>query len=175
MSTPINRIPEDPHKTLDEDQEVVQNIIQELKEQENPPPQNQPLDNYEPQRARRQAPPARDFDFYEEDEMHPPQSRDYYSQEVRQIPHDQVNHHQPSFPQKDSYSQSIWQKLWHEAKEPLLVLILYVLSNLRVFDKLFMRYIPRMSTDIGTLNFMGILAKAIIVTMIFFLFKKFIK
>ena len=44
-------------------------------------------------------------------------------------------------------SQSIWQQLWQNLKEPLLVLVLYVLSNLRVFDKVFMRYIPITPTD----------------------------
>ncbi|RYE12261.1 MAG: hypothetical protein EOP45_23160 [Sphingobacteriaceae bacterium] len=174
MSTPINRIPEDPHRSLDEDQETIQNIIQEIKDQENPPPLQQPIDQYEPSRPRRNPAPQRGaerFEYYEEDDVpyreNVPQEVRYASQQQPQT----TNH----ISKQPSVSQSIWQKLWQDLKEPLLVLVLYVLSNLRVFDKIFMRYIPRVSNDIGTLNFMGILAKAIVITIIFFLFKKFIR
>ena len=173
MSTPINRIPEDPHRSLDEDQETIQSIIQEIKDQENPPPVQQPIDQYEPSRPRRNASPQREvFQYFDEDEV---PYREPMPQEVRYVSQQQPQATQTFSSKNSSVSQSIWQKLWQDLKEPLLVLVLYVLSNLRVFDKVFMRYIPRVSNDIGTLNFMGILAKAIVITIIFFLFKKFIK
>lgn len=157
MSTPMADIPEDPHKTLDEDQELVQSIIQEIKSQENPPPQT--------------APPRQVYDDDSQDVQTAPEQYQYYEEAPRY-------HHEPPPPEPKRQvlvETSLWKRLWNEVKEPLLVLALYILSNLRILDKVFMRYVPRMASDIGTLNFLGVFAKGIIVTMLFFLLKKVIK
>lgn len=159
MSTPIARIPEDPHKTLDEDQELVQSIIQEIKSQENPPPQT--------------APPPQAYEDDQAEDAQPNQEQYQYYEEA--APRYQREPPPPEPKRQPLVETSLWKRLWNELKEPLLVLVLYILSNLRILDKVFMRYVPRMASEIGTLNFVGVLAKGIIVTMLFFLIKKAIK
>lgn len=169
MSTPIGKIPEDPHRTLDEDQELVQSIIQEIKSQETPA--QEPVPDY---LSRQESLPgsADQFQYYEDGPQngHQSEARDDHHDAYHRSEHP-VQHLEP----RPTSNQSVLAKIWQEAKEPLLVLCLYIIFGLRIFDKTFMRYIPRMASEVGTLNFIGVLAKGIILTLLFFIIKKFIK
>ena len=57
---------------------------------------------------------------------------------------------------------------------PLIVVILFVLFNLEIVDKTLTKLIPKISNEYGSINLKGVILKAIIVGIIFFVIKMFI-
>lgn len=149
MSTPIEKIPDDPRASADEDAELVQSIMADLKSQEmsdtassvdSPPPQP----------------------VYSADDMYDTQP-DYYD-DVDALP-----------PPAAEHSRTLLSRLWLEAKEPIIVLLLSVLFGLPIVDNILTRYMPRFSSAGAGLNTIGVICKAIVITIVFFMLKKFVR
>lgn len=148
MSTPIEKIPDDPRASADEDAELVQSIMADLKSQEmsdtassvespHPPPVYSADDMYESE-----------ADYDDADVLPPPVAEQ---------------------------SRTLLCRLWLEAKEPIIVLLLSVLFGLPLVDRILTRYMPRFSAEGGTLNTIGVICKAIVITIVFFMLKKFVR
>lgn len=162
MSTPIEQIPTDPHRTLDEDQELVQSIIQEIKQHEG--------GNFDEEDV--QMPPP--------DTMRQPAQRPFRQEEYSQFYEDnspqEPRYQQPaSVPVPQPKSLTLVQKLINESKDPLLVLVLYAVFGLPLLDNLLMKYIPRVITTSGRVGFAGVMLKGILLTIAFYIVKKLLK
>lgn len=161
MSTPIDKIPDDPHRTLDEDQELVQSIIKEIKQHE---AGSQPEQQMELQQ-----------EYIEEPE---PQA---YSnmQNNRPLENSQYYHNQePDFAKpvsKPPQQKTFLQKLIHESKDPIIILLLYIAFGVPLVDRLLLKSIPRLMTTAGNLGFTGVIFKGVLLTLFFFVIKKFVK
>ena len=149
MSTPIEKIPDDPRASADEDAELVQSIMADLKSQE--------MSDTASSVDGPQAVPA-----YNADDMY--DSQPDYDDDVDVTP-----------PPATEPSRTLWRSLWLEAKEPVIVLLLSVLFGLPLVDRILTRYMPRFSADGGTLNTIGVICKAIVITIVFFMLKKFVR
>ena len=57
---------------------------------------------------------------------------------------------------------------------PLIVIVLFILFNIGVVDKTLTRLIPKVANSYGNINLKGVILKAIIVGIIFFVIKMFI-
>jgi hypothetical protein len=57
---------------------------------------------------------------------------------------------------------------------PLIVVVLFVLFNLGIVDKTLTRLIPKVANGYGSINLKGVILKAIIVGIIFFVIKMFV-
>ena len=57
---------------------------------------------------------------------------------------------------------------------PLIVIILFVLFNMGVVNKTLTRFIPKIANEYGTINMKGIVLKAVIVGILFFIVRMFI-
>ena len=57
---------------------------------------------------------------------------------------------------------------------PLIVVVLFILFNLGIVDKTLTKLIPKVRNEYGSINLKGVILKAIIVGIIFFVIKMFI-
>ena len=57
---------------------------------------------------------------------------------------------------------------------PLIIVVLFVLFNLGVVDKTLMKLIPKVANDYGHINMKGVILKALIVGILFFVIRMFI-
>ena len=57
---------------------------------------------------------------------------------------------------------------------PLIVVVLFILFNLGIVDKTLTRLIPKVANSYGNINLKGVILKAIIVGIIFFVIKMFV-
>lgn len=149
MTTPIDKIPDDPRASADEDAELVQSIMADLKSQE-----------MSDTGSCVEAPPTPPV--YNADDMY--DSQQDYDDDVDVTP-----------PPAAVQTRTLWCSLWLEAKEPIIVLLLSVIFGLPLVDRILTRYMPRFSAEGGTLNTIGVICKAIVITIFFFLLKKFVR
>jgi hypothetical protein len=66
---------------------------------------------------------------------------------------------------------SLVQKITSEVKLPLIVAVLFVILSLPQFNRLLTRFLPKLLAETGELNMMGLLAKGIILAILFFAIK----
>ena len=66
-------------------------------------------------------------------------------------------------------------KVFNEMKQPLLILCLYMVFGLSTVDKILMKYIPRITSSVGNLNYFGTLLKGVALTIVFYVGNKFLK
>lgn len=165
MSTPIQDIPNDPNANYEEDAQLVDSLMKELNPQ---PPQQQ----FQQQQQQQQ--------FQQMPEMVPQmQQPGYYNpydaqapQEFPQSPVPAAPRPQPrAGPQPGSFAQ----RMWSEAKGPIIVLALAVLFGLPTLDRILGRFLPRLVTEAGSMNLFGVLTKAVLLALAFFIIAKLVK
>lgn len=155
MSTPLDRIPNDPNKAVDEDTEAVQAILREFKNQESA----DKAGAYAPEPVEYEQEPAPPQQYHREG---PPQQYEEYE---RTAP--------PPRPTKAA-PPTLTQRLVQEAKEPLLVLVLCLLFGVPAVNALLLKWIPRIASEAGGMNMFGVLMKATLITIAFYLAKKLV-
>jgi hypothetical protein len=69
---------------------------------------------------------------------------------------------------------SFVQKITNEIKIPIIVAILFVILSLPQFNRLITRFIPRLLSETGDLNMMGLGFKAVIIAILVIIAKLFI-
>lgn len=149
MSTPIDQVPDDPHPNDEEDPQMIQELLEQF---------NQGEQAAQPAQAAQQAQPAQQqFQYYPEPEQegHEQEQEQYYE-----------HYEEPP--------RSVAARIWGEAKAPLIVLALYLAFGLPLLDRTLTRYIPRIATEAGGMNLIGVLMKAIVVTIVFYLLNKLV-
>jgi hypothetical protein len=111
-----------------------------------------------------------------------------YQMDPSQIPfngpnpniHIQEEDHQPMhYEMMQQYMEpepelSFVQKITNEIKIPLIVAVLFVVLSLPQFNKVLTRFVPRLLSETGDLNTMGLVAKSIIIAILVLLAKLFI-
>jgi hypothetical protein len=63
---------------------------------------------------------------------------------------------------------SLTDKIINQIKLPIVVAVLFVLLSLPQFNRILTKFVPRLLAETGELNMMGLLAKAIILAVLFF-------
>ena len=69
---------------------------------------------------------------------------------------------------------SLFQRILKEAKIPLIVASLFILFNLPLIDKLLAQNLPRIANEAGGMNIFGIVIKAMVLTLTFYLINKLV-
>jgi hypothetical protein len=69
---------------------------------------------------------------------------------------------------------SLVEKITSEVKLPLIVAVLFVILSLPQFNRVLTRFVPKLLAETGELNMMGLLAKGIILAILFFAIKHFV-
>lgn len=149
MSTPLDTLPADTQPT-DDDGELMETIMSELKGQggsEHGPPGS-------PAPTRDTARPA----YYEYDEAAGPPAP-------------------PARPprQQATAGATLAQRIWVELKGPLVAAALFALFSLPLLDRAIARALPRFTTEAGSMNVAGVLIKALVVAIAFYIVSKLAK
>ena len=164
MSTPIENIPQDVN--LEDDAELVEELLQEAGQnsQQYAPPAQQYQPQYPEMVPQRQQPT-----FYNpyHDQV-PPQN--YQPVNQPQVANGPVQ--APSLPPP---SHAFMQRVIAEVKAPLLLMTLYVLFSMPFVDRTVGRLVPRLATEAGTMSFLGIVMKSIVLAILFYIFLKIVK
>jgi hypothetical protein len=69
---------------------------------------------------------------------------------------------------------SFVQKITNEVKIPLIVAVLFVILSLPQFNKVLTKFVPRLLSETGDLNMMGLVAKSIIIAILVLIAKLFL-
>ena len=156
-STPIQNLPQS-NQGEEDDSRIVQSILQEMSEQGGQQ-QNLPEQNSAPQMQ----------------VMSQGQQPQYMQPNVEQMPEYDADEMYDSYEDvQDFKKQSLVDTILKEVREPLVVILLYIGTNLPMLDKLITRYIPKTMTSSGGVNLIGTSLKAIVVAILFYIIKKFL-
>jgi len=153
QSTPIQNL-QQPNEGGEDDSRIVQSILQEMKHQEGSQ-QNLPEQSSAPQM-----------------QIMPQGQQPQYMQQEQEYEPDDVY---------DSYDdvqefkkQSLVDTVMKEVREPFVIILLYMATNLPMINKLITKYIPKTITNTGNVNLIGTSLKAIVVAILFYIIKKFL-
>jgi hypothetical protein len=97
-----------------------------------------------------------------------------------QIQEDQMMDNQPmQYEMMQQYMEqepelSFVQKITNEVKIPLIVAVLFVILSLPQFNKVLTKFVPRLLSETGDLNMMGLVAKSIIIAILVLIAKLFL-
>ena len=96
-----------------------------------------------------------------------------------QIQDHQYDEQQPQYmydmmEQEPEHELSLVEKITSEIKLPLIVAVLFVILSLPQFNRVLTKFVPRLLAETGELNMMGLLAKGIILAILFFAIKHFV-
>ena len=153
-STPIQNLQQSNEGGEEDDSRIVQSILQEMNEQGNNQQQNMPEQNSAPQMQVM------------------PQQQQYMQQEMPEYDPDDAYE---AFEEVQEYKkETLVQTILREVREPLVVIALYVLTNLPMLDKLITKNIPKTMTNTGGVNIIGVSLKAVVVGIVFYIIKKFL-
>ena len=152
-STPIQNLQQSNEGGEEDDSRIVQSILQEMNEQGNNQQQNMPEQNSAPQM---QVMPQQQYMQQEMPEYDPDDAYEAY-EEVQEYK-----------------KETLVQTILREVREPLVVIVLYVLTNLPMLDKLITKNIPKTMTNTGGVNIIGVSLKAVVVGIVFYIIKKFL-
>ena len=152
-STPIQNLQQSNEGGEEDDSRIVQSILQEMNEQGNNQQQNMPEQNSAPQM---QVMPQQQYMQQEMPEYDPDDAYEAY-EEVQEYK-----------------KETLVQTILREVREPLVVIVLYVLTNLPMLDKLITKNIPKNMTNTGGVNIIGVSLKAVVVGIVFYIIKKFL-
>ena len=151
MATPINQIPDDPNQNFDEDSEIVQSILDQYRQD----PVETAAASIDPPQRPPQYPPQQQFEpQYSQEQQYEPQYEEEY------------------YPKPPPPQLSLVARVLAEAKAPLIVLALCIVFGLPIVDHFMVKYIPRISNELGTLNVFGIIIRAIMITIVYYLLQK---
>lgn len=153
-STPIQNLQQSNEGGEEDDSRIVQSILQEMNEQGNNQQQNMPEQNSAPQMQVM------------------PQQQQYMQQEMPEYDPDDAYE---AYEEVQEYKkETLVQTILREVREPLVVIVLYVLTNLPMLDKLITKNIPKTMTNTGSVNIIGVSLKAVVVGIVFYIIKKFL-
>ena len=151
-STPIQNLSQS-NQGEEDDSRIVQSILQEMNEQGGQQ-QNLPEQNSAPQMQVM------------------PQQQQYMQQEMPEYDPDDAYE---AYEEVQEYKkETLVQTILREVREPLVVIALYVLTNLPMLDKLITKNIPKTMTNTGGVNIIGVSLKAVVVGIVFYIIKKFL-
>ena len=69
---------------------------------------------------------------------------------------------------------SLVDKIINEVREPLIVIMCFIIFNLPMLDNIGSKYVKKAYNELGRPNIIGLMVKALLVGIIFYLIKKFI-
>tara|TARA_B100000900_G_C20462892_1_gene668053 strand:+ start:352 stop:816 length:465 start_codon:yes stop_codon:yes gene_type:complete len=151
-STPIQNLQQSNEGGEEDDSRIVQSILQEMNEQG----QSMPEQNSAPQM-----------------QVMPQQQQQQYMQQ--EMPEYDPDDAYEAYEEVQEYKkETLVQTILREVREPLVVIALYVLTNLPMLDKLITKNIPKTMTNTGGVNIIGVSLKAVVVGIIFYIIKKFL-
>ena len=150
-ATPINQLRGDNSNNA----ELVQNILNDFEnEQAQPPsPQQQPQQMSEQQMPQQQQ---------MSEPQQPQMQQQYYSDEEYDM--------EPFYQERELNTT---EQIISEVKRPLLVVLLVFLSNLQMVDDVLLKNFAQLSVD-GNLNMLGLLAKAVLAGVVYYLVNNFV-
>ena len=155
-STPIQNLQQSNEGGDEDDSRIVQSILQEMNEQGNNQQQNMPEQNSAPQM-----------------QVMPQQQQQQYMQQ--EMPEYDPDDAYEAYEEVQEYKkETLVQTILREVREPLVVIALYVLTNLPMLDKLITKNIPKTMTNTGSVNIIGVSLKAVVVGIVFYIIKKFL-
>lgn len=152
QNTPIQNLQQS--NEGEDDSRIVQSILQEMKHQEGSQ-QNLPEQSNTPQMQ----------------VMPQGQQPQYMQPEPEYEPDDVYDSYDDV---QEFKKQSLVDTILKEVREPIVVILLYVATNLPMINKLITKYIPKTVTNTGNVNLIGTSLKAIIVAILFYIIKKFL-
>lgn len=152
-STPINQLRRDDTDNA----ELVQNILNDFESQDGQMPPQQQMQ--QPQQMPQQQMP----------------------QQMHQQQHNAQYYADDSDEEFEDYGEPIYQdrelsttdQVIAEAKRPLLVVLLVFLTNFAMVDDMLLKNFAQLGTD-GSLNMMGVAAKAVVAGLVYYLVNKFV-
>ncbi len=124
----------------------------------------------------------------QQDQMPPQQQMQAQPQMQQQMPRQYVQddsannqYYDDSDEEYENYGEPIYQdrelsttdQIISEAKRPLLVILLVFLTNFAMVDDMLLKNFARLGTD-GSLNLMGVAAKAVVAGLVYYLVNKFV-
>ena len=154
-STPINSIPIDNTNTESQQTPLVQNILNEIQESENNTGGGLGND-YSAQEAYSNA----------QQNQYERQTENVFTPEANQ---NMYNMGTPQFDTEDS----LFTKILNQLKSPVIVLVLFTLLSLPIFDKYLGMLVPRFYVNNQNITMFGVLFKAMIMSVLYFFSKKF--
>lgn len=167
-ATPINQLRGDNSNNA----ELVQNILNDFEnDQAQPPSSQQPqMQQQQPQMQQmpeQQMQPQQQMQQMPEQQMQPPQQQQqmqpqYYSDEEYDM--------EPFYQERELNTT---EQIISEVKRPLLVVLLVFLSNLQMVDDVLLKNFVQLSVD-GNLNMLGLLAKAVLAGVVYYLVNNFV-
>lgn len=161
-ATPINQLRGDNSNNA----ELVQNILNDFEnDQAQPPSSQQP--QMQQQQPQPQQMPEQQMQQMPEQQMQPPQQQQqmqpqYYSDEEYEM--------EPFYQERELNTT---EQIISEVKRPLLVVLLVFLSNLQMVDDVLLKNFAQLSVD-GNLNMLGLLAKAVLAGVVYYLVNNFV-
>jgi len=104
--------------------------------------------------------------------MAPPSQQRYAPQEEQYEEQYYEDEQEQSAPVVKQLSFS--EKLLSEAKLPVLVVLLVFVANFSQLNKLLVEYVPKVVGNDGNINMLGLLVKAVLAGVLFYVVKKFV-
>lgn len=91
---------------------------------------------------------------------------------------DQYSMEQPQYmyemEQEPEVEKTFMEKITSDMKIPLLVAVLFVILSMPQFNRLLTRFVPRLLSETGDLNMMGLAAKGLLMAVLVFVAKYFL-
>lgn len=158
-STPINQLRRDDTDNA----ELVQNILNDFESQDSQmPPQQQMQQPSQQQMPQQQMPQQMPQQMHQQQ-----QNVQYYDDDTDEEFED---YGEPIYQDREL---STTDQVIAEAKRPLLVVLLVFLTNFAMVDDMLLKNFAQLGTD-GSLNMMGVAAKAVVAGLIYYLVNKFV-
>lgn len=156
-STPLTQLSGNEEDSSNTNPAIVQDILNEIQQQEEPPMQSMP--NQQPPMM--EAPPQNlsTANYQMDTQVMPPISM----QEVEQPPM------QMTVPESKT---SMMNNILENARDPVSIILLAFIMNLPMVDSLLLKYVPKVASLSGGMNYMGLLLKAVVIGVLFFATKK---
>ena len=154
-STPITQLSGNEEDASNTNPAIVQDILNEIQQQDeqvNMQPNQPPI--------MQTPPPNLSTVNYQMDTQVMPQIP---AQEVEQPPM------QLSMPEP---TPSMMQNILENAKDPASVVLLAFVMNLPMVENILIKYVPKIVNNLGQMNYLGMLLKAVIIGVLFFTTKK---
>ena len=163
-ATLINQLPR--NDIQEEQSQIVQNILNDLEDNSGgSDEQNEQYTETQQRYQNRQFAQAQEQQVYQDQD-------DVYSQD--NDPQQYVQKQMSPQPRKQMGGSSLSDRLLKELKSPLVIVLLFVLLNLEMVDTILGKYVPKISSAGGGLNIFGLVFKAVLAGLIYYVVSKFL-
>lgn len=161
-STPIDQLPVNPNDSNnDSNSQLVQNILNNMDQQQDTEQDQQ--DQYDHQMQQQQM-----------QQMQMQQQQQQMQQQMQMQPQQQMQMQpQQQMPVKAT-GLNLKDLAITELKTPMLVFVLYLVLNFSKVDNLVGQYVPKLVGMDGNLNMFGLVFKALMMAVLFYVLKKFL-